>query len=166
MKPDCAREQDVIDALASQRWPDRCDDALKAHVSTCAECTDLADVAAALLDDRESAWAEARVPQSGMVWWRAQIRAREEAARAAARPIAFIQGVAASCAVWLAVALLRAFPLTSMPDWRGLLGRLAHDMPDISTALAGVPGGVLLLIVAGASLLFAPVAIFLALREE
>jgi hypothetical protein len=42
---------------------------------------DLTAAAAALLNEHESAWGEARVPASGVVWWRAQVRAREEAAR-------------------------------------------------------------------------------------
>lgn len=119
-----------------------------------------------LLEERERAWSEARVPASGVVWWRAQVRAREEAARAAARPIAFVQGVAASCAVWVAVSLLRAFPLPGGLNWRGWISGLAGSVPNVSAAAAAIPGGVPFLIVIGVSLLLAPIALFVALREE
>src|SRR6266545_4783902 len=114
MKIECEREQDVLDTLAAQRWPARCDDDLRAHVGTCGICADLVEVAGALLDDHDITYQDARIPPSGIVWWRAQLRAREEDARAAARPIAFIQGVAASVALWVVVTLLRAIPASTM----------------------------------------------------
>src|ERR671932_499558 len=114
MKIECAREQDVLDALAAQRWPARCDDELRDHVAACDICSDLIVAASALLDDQETAYSEARIPPAGLVWWRARLRAREEAARAAARPLAFIQGVAASAAVWLLVTFVRAVPAATM----------------------------------------------------
>ena len=38
---DCGREDDVLDALTSGRWPDRADDELRSHVATCAICADV-----------------------------------------------------------------------------------------------------------------------------
>lgn len=55
-------------------------------------------------DDARVAAQEARVPAPGQVWWRAAMRSRAEAARAAERPLAWSQGLAAACAVGLAVA--------------------------------------------------------------
>jgi hypothetical protein len=173
VKCECPHEQDVLDALAAQRWPARCDGDLRAHVASCALCTDLIEVASALLDDQESAWHEARVPPSSVIWWRAQIRAREEAARSAARPVAFMQGVAASLALWIAVVVLRAIPWPGMPDWRGWLANRVPDvslsLPDLSTIATGLPGGwllVALLLVVGAWALLAPVAIYFAAHDE
>src|SRR5688572_12188585 len=93
---ECVREQDVLDAVAAGRWPDRCDDELRQHIAGCPPCHDAATVAAALSEERDVAWRENAVPPSSVVWWRAQIRAREEAAAAAARPIAIAQAVAVS----------------------------------------------------------------------
>jgi hypothetical protein len=168
MKVECSREQDVLDTLAAQRWPERCDDELRVHVSGCHICTDLAQVAMALLDDHESAHQDARLQPSGIVWWRAQLRAREEAARAAARPIAFIQGVAASVAVWLIVAIARAVPssavLTMKESIAGLVPRMTLRIPDLAQAAGAVPISILLL--AGAWLLLAPLAIYFAVHDE
>ncbi len=132
MKFECPYEQDVLDALAAQRWPARCDDELRAHVAACTLCADLIEVSTALLDEQESAWRDARVPPSSVVWWRAQIRAREEAARSAARPVAFMQGVAASLGLWIGILVLRAVPWPAMPDWRGWLADL---MPSVSVTV-------------------------------
>jgi len=173
VKTECPREQDVLDALAAQRWPARCEEELRAHVADCTLCADLIEVASSLLVEQESAWCDARVPPSAVVWWRAQIRAREEAARSAARPVAFMQGVAASLALWIAVVVLRALPWPAMPDWRGwfsgLVTSVSVTMPDLSTLAAGVPGGWLLLVLAlalGAWILLAPVAIYLAANDD
>ncbi len=147
MTCECDREDDVLDALAAERWPERCDEDLRTHVNACAVCADLAEVAAALLDDREAAWREARVPPAGVVWWRAQLRAREEAARAAGRPLAFIQGVAASVAVWLIVALFRAMPLSYLcrmahVDLQPCSNRHVHDGRCGARRQRGAAGGV------------------------
>jgi hypothetical protein len=165
MNIDCAREQDVLDMLAARRWPGGCDADMADHIRECAGCRDLVTAAAALLDEHECAWSEARVPPSTVVWWRAQVRAREEAARAAGRPIAFVQGVAASCAVWVAVSLMRDLPLPARGQWREWISSVWDRAPDVSAVAAAVPGGTSFLILAGVSVLFVPIALFVALRE-
>ena len=168
MTCECSREQDVLDALSARRWPERCDADLRTHVASCAICADLVDVAAALLDDYEVAWRDAHLPPSGVVWWRAQLRAREEAARAAARPLAFIQGVAASVAVWLVLALVRAVPPGYLSTWRvwlmGLVPDITVRMPDLARVTGAVPLSILVLLAAW--LLLAPVAIYFAVVDE
>jgi hypothetical protein len=104
----CSHEQDVLDALASRRWPSRCDDELRSHVEACAICADLLLVARALLDGRDDeAVSDANLPAS-LVWWRSQLRAREEATRAAARPLRAAQQIGLACAGVLAIAALGA----------------------------------------------------------
>lgn len=154
MKIECEREQDVLDALAAQRWPARCGDDLRAHVGGCAICADLVAVARALLEDHDNAYDHARVPASGLVWWRAQLRAREEAARAAGRPIAFVQGVAATAIVWLLAALIRA----------GYVPHVTLPAIDFARLASGVP--VNLVWVALATLIAAPLAIYFAIAED
>jgi hypothetical protein len=168
MRIDCEREPDVLDALAAQRWPERCDDELRVHVQACPICLDLVQVASALLEDHDTTYHDAPVPPSGIVWWRAQLRAREEDARAAARPIAFIQGVAVSVAVWLVVTVLRAVPASTIAAWKAgavaLVPRVSVPVPDLAAVAAAVPAGVLLLV--GAMLLLAPLAIYFAVAED
>jgi len=154
--------------VAAGRWPERCDDNLRAHVNACAVCADLADVAVAVVDDRETASSEGRIPPAGIVWWRAQLRAREEAARAAGRPVAFIQGVAASVAVWLLVSLVRALPAGYFSEWRTWVASLfpgfGFTMVNIAHVTATVP--LLVFMVVAAWLVLAPVAIYFAAADE
>ena len=97
MITECPRETDVFEAVAFGRWPEHCDQELKAHVSACAICADIVDVAGALHGDREWLCREAQPPAAGMVWWRATIRARAEAARTVSQPISVLQGIAGAC---------------------------------------------------------------------
>jgi hypothetical protein len=165
---ECDREQDVLDALSADRWPDRCEEELRDHVSACGICRDLVDVAMALKSDQDAAWRDARVPSAGGVWWRAQLRAREDAARAAGRPVAFIQGVAASVAVWLAIALFRAVPAEYVTQWRVWLAGFFPDatpsMSGLSTLTAAAP--LLVFVIVGAWLVLTPIAIYLAVEDE
>jgi len=155
---ECSREQDVIDAVSSGRWPDRCDDALRVHVAACAICAEVAKVARALQDDHEAAWRDARVPPSGRVWWRAEMRARQEAARKAARPITLVQGAAAACAGGVALALA----VLLWPTLTAALGLLTAS--SLATVLPqfGVP----LAIGIGSILLLTPVALYFVFSEE
>ena len=107
MTPDtCPFEERVLAAVTSGDWPERADETLRAHVTACATCADLAMVGGLLKNDHAAALAEASVPSSGQVWWRAQVRARAEAQRAAARPIFIAQAVAAAAFVGLIAAVM------------------------------------------------------------
>jgi hypothetical protein len=129
---ECAREQDVLDAMASRRWPDR-DPEIAAHVNACSVCSDLVQVAAAFRDDQDVAWSEAvPLPSGEVIWWRAQVRARAEAQRLAARPITIVQGLGAAAAIVVVVAV---FALGDVP-FGSALQRLATE---VSSLVSRVP---------------------------
>lgn len=133
---DCPHEPDVLDAVVSARWPDRLDAELTAHLATCAVCSETAIVAYALLAERDVAWRDAVVPPAGQVWWRAEMRARQEAIRAAAQPIA----VAETAAGVLVLALLAVLGRGLWP-WIREQGSLLHDflaVPIQSIALGAI----------------------------
>lgn len=170
MTIDCTREQDVLDAVAAGRWPERCDAELQEHIRLCRICQDVAVVSAALSEERNVAWESATVPPSSLVWWSAQIRAREEAARVAGRPIALAQGVALICLLAVAVVLV---PL--MLPWLRLAAAAASDMASwvmpraaaVSSALTLSAGSALpLLAFVAAWALIAPIVLYFALSGE
>src|SRR6185503_1416523 len=90
---ECPFEADVLSAVYTNRWPERAEPELQAHVAQCAICADIVAVAPLFEEDYEFARRSAQVPDSGLVWWRAQMRARTEAERAAVRPITVAQAV-------------------------------------------------------------------------
>src|SRR5580700_1268045 len=102
MKPiECELESEVLAAVLQNRWPERVDASLREHVARCPICADVVVIASAIDDSREEMRAHALVPDSALVWWRAQMRARREAVHAAARPITAVQVIALACAMGL-----------------------------------------------------------------
>ena len=98
---ECDFEAEVLAAVLESRWPERADAEMRAHVSACPICFDVALVAAAIEGAREEMRASAAIPDSGRVWWMARLRAQREAAAAAGRPITVAQVIAFGCAAGL-----------------------------------------------------------------
>lgn len=63
-------------------------------------------VAAAIAAEASAARTEAAPPSSAIVWWRAQLRARREAAQLAGAPITIVHAAAIACGAGLALTLL------------------------------------------------------------
>jgi hypothetical protein len=156
MKPiECLRENEVIEAVECERWPDRCADDLRAHITSCAICSDVLTVALAIHDERELEYREAQVPSAGLVWWRAELRARQEAIQTVSRPITLVQAFGAASATGAAVALLsRAWP------WLRSLFTFS-DLAAISSSQWGI-----VIACALAFLVIAPLAMYLVLSDE
>ncbi|HTM24197.1 MAG TPA: hypothetical protein VL225_03335 [Vicinamibacterales bacterium] len=89
-------------------------------------------VADAIATEASSARAEAAPPSSAIVWWRAQMRARQEAARAVERPLTIVHGLAIACAAGLALSLIG----TAVAGVRGSTGWLLGVYQSLRAALA------------------------------
>lgn len=63
-------------------------------------------VAEAMAAEASSARREATPPSSAIVWWRAQMRARQEAANAVERPITIVHAVAIACGAGLLLSVV------------------------------------------------------------
>lgn len=163
----CRREADVLEAVAFGRWPDHCTE-LAAHVSTCEVCGDLLEVARALHEDRESACREAQPPAAGMVWWRATIRARAEAARTATQPISILQGMAGASIVGVGAALVSL--AWQSRHWVDRLRELGVDLQsrraDIAAVSTLAAHGLPIVIALAAALVLAPLALYFTLADE
>ena len=121
---ECPRAQEALELVRAGRWPNGCDDETRTHIASCGDCGDSVHVASLIAADYHAAARTARVPSSGLVWWRAQRRAREEAARTAARIVTLVQGVSVAIGVTAAVAIAgpesvtRAITfMTTLPTW-------------------------------------------------
>ena len=165
----CSREHELLDSLQSSRWPDGSDVSLREHVAACASCTELLSVAGALLDDRQALMQEATVPSSAIVWWRAQMRSRREAAERAVQPISFVQGIALACAAGLLATALGIFVPTfrrSLSWITQTLGSLSDvSLPVVADTLASpiVLAGIAAL---GLCALVLPVALYFTFHED
>ena len=126
---ECVREEEVLELLRTGR----CDDELRAHVAACPLCNDLVTVAAAIVEDRDAMLQEAEIPGSGIVWWRMQMRMREESARAAGRTLVAVQSMAVILAGVIAFAVLN---FTS-PGWmKSVAGAIRIDYTLVMSVTA------------------------------
>src|SRR5436305_111084 len=103
---ECTRESETTEAVQSGRWPDGCHGELRQHVHNCLVCSEVVTVALALRTDYEDIAPDIRIPSAGLVWWRAELRARREAVRAVQRPLTLFQAFAAACSIGVVLALL------------------------------------------------------------
>lgn len=105
---ECPFEEEVLAAALQSRWPDRIGAELRTHTDSCANCRELARVVTEIGESRDELRPLASIPDSGRMWWTAQLRARREALEAAARPITAAQLIACACAAGLAGACFGA----------------------------------------------------------
>jgi len=151
----CPCEQEVLEIVSCERWPDRCPEDLRTHVTACTLCADVLEVALALHQERQMPAIDAQIPSAGLVWWRAELRARQEALRSVSRPITVVEALGAAAAVGVAAAFLsRAWP------WL----KAFFVMPDF-TALSATQLG-LVIAVTLAVLIIAPLAMYFVLSDE
>jgi hypothetical protein len=151
---ECLQEQETLAIVQSGRWPDGCDDVSRAHIKDCAICGDLVRVGAMIANDYQTSARVARVPNSGLVWWRMQRRAKQEAVRNTSRVITIVQAIAVAAGVAVAIGILVA------------TGRAFSFGPaDVSRAMLA-QWGFPLLIALAAWLALAPVAVYLAVSKD
>ncbi len=168
----CEFESEVLAAALQSRWPERVDEQLRAHVAGCTICSDVVVIASAVDDAREELRSSATVPDSGRVWWLAQLRARREAAEAAGRPITAAQVAAFACAVGLLGACFGATSAWFQAALRSALRWIASSIGGFdvkafllaATALLAEHEAVVLAM--AAVLLLVPTAVYLALGKD
>jgi hypothetical protein len=167
MKPvDCELESEVLAAVLQNRWPHQVDAGLRTHVAVCAICADVAAIAGVIDDAREEMRLQATVPDSGRVWWLAQMRARREAAQAAGRPITVAQAIAFACAVGLLGACFGATSAWFQSSLRHAASSVAALRFQSILPVAFVAGHAALLLAMATILLVIPAAVCLAILRE
>ena len=95
---ECEFESDVLAAVLQSRLPDA---SARTRCGLCDLLRRCGHRRAPLTTPARKCAQNAVVPDSGRVWWLAQMRARREATKAAGRPITAIQVIALACAVGL-----------------------------------------------------------------
>jgi len=83
----CPREREVLDLLARGHWPQACSTDLRAHVDDCRSCAEQILLTEAFQHARAEASSAANLTSPAVLWWRAQLRRRNEAVERVGRPI-------------------------------------------------------------------------------
>lgn len=104
----CEKEPLVIEAVRFGEWGDasRADDALRMHAATCPECAETALAAQLLREWNARDITESTLPNGGLIWWKAQLKAKREATERATQPISIVEAVFWACAALSAVGIL------------------------------------------------------------
>jgi hypothetical protein len=119
----------------------------------CPECGPLVVLAQQIRQEFEHTTRTAHVPTPEIIWWRAQMRARQEAASQAARPILFTQALAIAALIGLLVSVTGRLTLPAL-SFAGLTP-LSVGMPFLYIVIA-----------AASCLLIAPLAVYFALARD
>ena len=141
-------------------------------VEGCLSCAEIAAIAQAFSDDRITLLREAQVPSSAIVWWRAQMRSRREAAEVAAQPMTWAQGLAIACAVGVLVAAAGFFTPTFMKALEWMMGTSlpapSFSLPAMSVPDEPLTNPIIVAMVAalGLSAIVLPVVLYFTFREE
>jgi len=119
MKPgECEKEILVIEAARSGAW----DPELRAHVAQCEACGDVALAANALNSMRAVDQVEARIPDAGLMWWKAQLLSKRAAAERVTRPIRFVEHLSYACGILAVVGVC-------VWQWAAIRGWFASILP-------------------------------------
>jgi hypothetical protein len=100
---------------------------------------------------------EAAPPSSAIVWWRAQMRARQEAAKAVERPLTIVHAVAIACGL----GLLASIAGLAIAVVKGSLGTISLATIDLTSRWITLPATAMLV-----SALVASVAALLIFADE
>ncbi len=162
----CALEETVLAATRAMSH-DALPDSVLEHLAECDGCREIHVLASSLQEERAEVLRQARVPSAGQVWWRAELRARHEAATVAARPITVVSGLAAACVVGV-LASLTGVLAWWLRDVLALPAVVTELVASITPGHWALPTGMWLgvWLLAAALLVGAPVMLYVALRDE
>lgn len=83
----CPMEKEVLAAVRAGQFPAACEPALRKHVEECKSCSQAASLSRAFADMRAKASAGAPSGAPGLLFWKAQLRRRNQAIEQITRPI-------------------------------------------------------------------------------
>lgn len=161
---ECPREPELLDSIQAMQWPELADGELRAHVTGCTACAELATVANAFFRDYDEALHETVVPPAGAVWFRAQRRLRADAIRKATRTLYAVQAFSLAAAVVL-VLVLFGTTVSFTPDWRAIGEPFGH-MKSLLAAPASMHWSLPIVLLFAGTAALAPVALYLAVDRD
>jgi hypothetical protein len=168
MTRECVRVADVLAAMTAGREVGLANEELRQHADACESCRETVTVVSVLRSERDRLRRTTTVPSAGLVWWRAQLRQRQQAALKATAPVTAVHAAAIVAAVVLAVVLATSVaPFVGMPSLSNWVPQVPSFVASTGTLTTDFPllrYGVML--GATAWLILGPVALYFALRRD
>lgn len=90
----CSHEKELAQALKDGHWPQGCARELRAHVDSCASCSDLVLVTETFQRARSESARATPSDSPSLLWWRAQLRRRNTVNERVSRPFTIAQSFA------------------------------------------------------------------------
>ena len=168
MKRECVRSADLLAAMTGGPLFQLSDDELLKHAETCESCREMVTVVSALRAERDRLRHSVTVPSAGLVWWRAQLRARQQAALRATAPVTAVHAAALVAAIVASIVLVAVVArsvgtasmanfIPALPSWDETSQSLAAGSPILRYSL---------MLGATAWLILGPVALYFAFRRD
>ena len=163
----CAREREVTELLHRGYWPEACPDELRAHVEACRHVLRPCGCQRRRFKLRgRQTMPLPNLESPGAIWWRAQLRRRNEAIERVGRPILGAQIFALAISVVVGVAVL-AWQGNALKAWFADLPRALHLDALVPAAMSQSGGlaSILLPVLATVALL-SGVVVYLATEKQ
>ena len=168
MTRECVRAADVLAAMTAGPEPGLSNEESRLHADACESCREMVAVVSALRGERDRLRRSATIPSAGLVWWRAQLRQRQQAALKATAPVTAVHAAAVVAALVLALVLVSVVSrsvgisfladyVPALPSWAEASQSLATGSPLLRYSL---------MLGATAWLILGPVALYFALRRD
>jgi hypothetical protein len=126
---DCARRDEVTQAVRAGHWPQGCVVDLQEHVAGCSRCAEEVRLLSAFALAREGAMRTLPFQSAELLWWRAQLRRRHNTMERLQRPALAISAatitasvvllVSALAVVWKRIEWTRLAVMFSSVGWNG-----------------------------------------------
>ncbi|MGP8251005.1 MAG: hypothetical protein ACLQHF_03160 [Terracidiphilus sp.] len=162
----CPCEKEIRELVERGQWPLASPPELRDHAAACRTCADLVLVAGAFQRARATTIAAAKPASAGAIWWRAQLRSRQQAFQRIERPLIGAQ-VFALVAILLPIIGFVAFEAQHGLAWLTWFGSVSqsaqlHAGDLSSSASSGSASGLIFVVVAAAAFaLVAGLALYL-----
>ncbi len=167
----CPCEKEIRELVESGQWPLASPPELRDHAAVCRTCADLVLVASAFQRARSTTIAAAKPISSGAIWWRAQLRSRQQAFERIERPLIGAQ-VFAFVALLVPIIGFVAWEARNGMAWLTWLSKVSQSAQlhagDVSASGASNPAsGLIFVLVAAAALaLIGGVAVYFATERK
>jgi hypothetical protein len=160
----CRNEAAIVAAVHAGGWPHAAAE-LAVHAAGCAVCREVAEVALSFDAERRTVNRHVSVPSAARVWWRAQLRARMDAAEVAAQPLGVAQGLGAASALAVAILSIRwAWPsILNAGTW---IDRVTAEAAIVAPVESDVVRIAVWLTLGLALLVLVPVVVFCTMPDE